>query len=140
MENATAVHSFLKELQANRVRAKIIEKVERNICEPLDQAINQEFVRSEESITAFQKMLDKDKKANPEAGNLARLHLDQVIERLLRVLDAMGDITTINKLIEQLVQIEKAERTAYERFKQLNNRLQGELLDLVDPKSEEKKP
>src|SRR5207249_2347456 len=99
----TDYRKILKELQVNRVRPKIIEKVERNICEPLDQAINQEFLHSEESLTAFQKTLDKDKKANLEAGNLARLQLERVIERLTRVLDAMGDITTINKLIEQLV-------------------------------------
>jgi hypothetical protein len=132
---------ILKELQVNRVRAKIIDKVQRNICDPLDQAINQEFVHSEESITAFQKALDKDKKANPEAGTLARQQLEQVIERLTRVLDAMGDITTINKLIEQLTMIEKAERNAYERFKQINDRLQDELLKQALPSEpEEKKP
>ncbi len=132
---------ILKELQVNRVRAKIIDKVQRNICDPLDQAINQEFVHSEESITAFQKSLDKDKKANPEAGTLARQQLDQLIERLTRVLDAMGDITTINKLIEQLTMIEKAERNAYERFKQINDRLQDELLRQALPSEPEaKKP
>jgi hypothetical protein len=92
-------------------------------------------------MTAFQKSLDKDKKANLEAGNLARVQLDQVIERLTRVLDAMGDITTINKLIEQLTMIEKAERNAYERFKQINDRLQDELLKQALPSEpEEKKP
>ena len=55
---------ILKELQANRVRAKITEKVERNICEPLDLAINQEFLHADESIAAFQKTLDKEKKGD----------------------------------------------------------------------------
>ncbi|HLJ93669.1 MAG TPA: hypothetical protein VKU02_10815 [Gemmataceae bacterium] len=132
---------ILKELQVNRVRSKIIEKVQRSICEPLDLAINQEFVHSEESMTAFQKTLDQDKKANVEAGNLARVQLEQVIDRLTRILDAMGDITTINKLIEQLTMIEKAERNAYERFKQINDRLQDELLKSALPSEpEEKKP
>ena len=44
-------------------------------------------------MAAFQKILDKEKKANLEAGNLAHQQLDQVIERLSRVLDAMGDPT-----------------------------------------------
>lgn len=139
----TDYRKILKELQVNRVRPKIIDKVERNICEPLDQAVNQEFVRSEESITAFHKTLDKERKANLEAAALARQQLDQLIERLTRVLDAMGDITTINKLIEQLVQIEKAERSAYARFKELNDQLQDELLNSALPsegKPEEKKP
>ena len=50
--------------------------------EPLDQAVNQEFVHSEESITAFHKTLDKDKKADFEAANLARRQLEQLIGRL----------------------------------------------------------
>ncbi len=139
----TDYRRILKELQANRVRPKIIEKVDRNICEPLDVAINREFVHSDESIAAFQKTLEADKKANLEAAHLARLQLEQVIDRLTRVLDAMGDITTINKLIEQLVLIEKAERSAYGRFKEINDRLQDELLNSAlpsEPKAEEKKP
>jgi hypothetical protein len=138
----TDYRKILKELQINRVRPKIIEKVERNICEPLDQAVNQDFVHSEESMTALQKTLDKEKKANYETAALARQQLDLLIERLTRVLDAMGDITTINKLIEQLVQIEKAERSAYARFKEMNDRLQDALLDSAlpsEPKPEEKK-
>ena len=45
----------------------------------------------------------------------------------------MGDITTINKLIEQLVQIEKAGRHAYARFKELNDQLQDDLLNSAEP-------
>jgi hypothetical protein len=138
----TDYRRILKELQVNRVRPKIIEKVDRNICEPLDLAINREFVQSEESIAAFQQILEKEKQANLDAAKLARVQLEQVIERLSRVLDAMGDITTINKLIEQLVQIEKAERSAYGRFKEINDRLQDELLNSAlpsEPKPEEKK-
>jgi hypothetical protein len=138
----TDYRKILKELQVNRVRPKIIEKVERNICAPLDQAVSQDFVRSEESMAAFQKTLDQEKKANLEAANLARVNLDQLIDRLTRVLDAMGDITTINKLIEQLVQIEKAERKAYEHFKDISDKLQDQLLEDALPsegKAEEKK-
>jgi hypothetical protein len=139
----TDYRKILKELQINRVRPKIIEKVERNICEPLDQAVSQDFVRSEESMTAFQKTLDQEKKANPAAANLARAHLDQLIDRLTRVLDAMGDITTINKLIEQLVLIEKAERKAYEHFKDISDKLQDKLLEealpLEGPPQEQKR-
>jgi hypothetical protein len=139
----TDYRRILKELRANRVRPKIIEKVDRNICEPLDLAINREFVQSDESITAFHKTLETEKKANLDAARLARLQLEQVIDRLTRVLDAMGDITTINKLIEQLVQIEKAERNAYGRFKEINDRLQDDLLNSAltpESKPEDKKP
>jgi hypothetical protein len=125
----TDYRKILKELQVNRIRPKIVEKVERNICEPLDQAVSQDFVRSEESMTALQKTLDQEKKANLETANLARAHLDQLIDRLTRVLDAMGNITDINMLIKQLVLIEKAERKVYEHFKDLSDKLQDKLLE-----------
>src|SRR5262249_51076692 len=38
--------NILKELQVNRVNPKIIERVEKNICDPLDSVVNQEFVRT----------------------------------------------------------------------------------------------
>ena len=79
---------------------------------------------------------DRNKTSARKAGDDGA-HLDLAT----RVLDAMGDITTINKLIEQLTMIEKAERNAYERFKQINDRLQDELLRQALPSEPEaKKP
>jgi hypothetical protein len=119
---------ILKEEQVNRVHPKIIEKVELSICEPLDGAINQEFVRSDESLRAFHKTLEA-LKADKPAETLAKQQLDQLIDRLTRVLDAMGDITTINKLIEQLVELERQERKASERFGKLVAEFQEKLLN-----------
>jgi hypothetical protein len=132
---------ILKELKANRVRPQIIDKVENNICAQLDGTINLEFVQAEEALKAFHKTLEA-KKVDLPAANLAKEKMDNLIDRLTRVLDAMGDITTINKLIAQLTEIEKGERNLHKRFKEANDKHQQELLDQAlggASKPEEKK-
>lgn len=121
---------ILKELQANRVQPGIITRVERNICDPLDLALNQEYVRADEALRAFHKVME-ERKTDPQAASQARTRLDELIERLTRVLDAMGDVTTINKLIALLVEVEKGERKEYDRLKQLRDNLQEKILDDV---------
>ena len=137
----TDYQNILKELQVNRVDSRIIDKVERNICLPLNDAINQEFDRSDRSLRAFQKMLDEKKKEQPSVDQ-AKTELDQLIDRLTRILDSMGDLTTINKLIEQLTQIKREELDAYKTFKEMHDKLQDKLLDsaLEGDKPPEKKP
>jgi hypothetical protein len=53
----------------------------------------------------------------------------------------MGDVTTINKLITALVQIEKREREEYDRLKDLLRKKEEDLLGPLDtpPKPKEKK-
>ncbi len=129
---------ILKELQVNRVQPGIINKVERNICEPLDGAINLEFVQADEALRVFHKTLE-ERKFDPQATTLAKQQLDKLIDRLNRVLDAMGDVTTINKLIAKLVEIEKAERKDIQLLKDLKESVEQRLIDdLINPK--EKKP
>ncbi|HLN27627.1 MAG TPA: hypothetical protein VK395_07765 [Gemmataceae bacterium] len=132
---------ILKELMVNRVRDQIIKKVDTAICEPLDGAINQEFVRADEATQAFHKMLE-EKKADLPTTNATKEKLDTLIDRLTRILDAMGDITTINKIIEQLTQIVASEGKAGERYKQLSDSLQEKILDqaFTPDKPPEKKP
>ena len=45
--------------------------------------------------------------------------MQDLIDRLNRVLDAMGDITNINKLIEQLQLLVDGERKASQQFKDI---------------------
>jgi hypothetical protein len=129
------VHSdyrrILKELLYNRVQPGIINKVERNICDPLDAAINLEFVQTDEAVRAFHKTLE-GRKADAPAAGLARQQMDRLIDRLQRVLDAMGDVTTINKLIAQLLEIEKAERRDYQRLKEIKDQIEADILREFD--------
>jgi SPX domain protein involved in polyphosphate accumulation len=129
----TDYRRILKELKANRVQSAMINKVNDKICEPLDGAINLEFVQSDESLQEFRKKLDA-KESDPKAAELAKLQLDQLIRRLNAVLEAMADVTTINKLIEMLVKIEKGERDEIERLNKLLKQKQLEFLEDPEPK------
>jgi hypothetical protein len=121
---------ILKELKANRVQSGMINKVSDKIVEPLDGAINQEFVRTDEAFREFHKTLD-GKKADLPAADKSRAELTQLIDRLEAVLSAMADVMTINDLIKRLIAIEKAEVDEIQRLKTLLQRKEDELLNNV---------
>jgi len=127
---------ILKELRANRVQAGMINKVSDKIVEPLDGAINQEFVRTDESLREFHKTLD-GKKADMPAADKSRAELTQLIDRLEGVLSAMADVMTINDLIRRLVAIEAEEVKEIQRLRFLLDQKEKELLEGV---GEPKKP
>jgi hypothetical protein len=139
-DTAREVHSeytrILKELKANRVQAGMINKVSDKIVEPLDGAINQEFVRTDESLREFHKTLDSKKADLGEpAGVKARAELTQLIDRLEGVLSAMADVMTINDLIRRLVAIEAEEVKEIQRLRFLLDQKERELLEGVgEPK------
>jgi hypothetical protein len=120
---------ILKELKVNRVNPKFIDKIERNIADPLQEVISpdREFDRTDKSLRSFQKLLE-EKKSDASAAAQAKQDIDKLIVRLTQVLDNMGDIITINRLIEQLAELERRERKAYQRFKELSEQYQEELL------------
>jgi hypothetical protein len=134
----TDYRRILKELEYNQVQRGIISRVRNNICEPLEAVIGREFVDADERLRELQKSLE-ERKTEPKQTTQAREALDRLIDRLARVLDAMGDVTTINNLIAQLVEIEKSERKELERLKAVKEELQGRILnDAFTPL--EKKP
>jgi hypothetical protein len=140
---------ILKELKANQVNIAMINKVNDKICEPLDGAITSDFSLTDEAIRAFQKKLDEKVKTKEEAdkarvevkqlGIPAQERLLKLINRLSEVLDAMGDISTVNKLITALLQIEKKEREEFERLRELYKKRAEELLDDPADKPKDKK-
>jgi hypothetical protein len=127
---------ILKELKVNRVQPGMIAKVSDKICDPLDAAINLEFVNADEAVRDLTRKLDSHS-SDRQAVDAARQSLDQLIARLASVLDAMADVTSINKIIEMLVKIEMGERQEYERLQLLLKQKQEEFLDNL---SEPRKP
>jgi len=75
----------------------------------MESILRQEFVRAEEATDAFRKELDASRKPDSDNTQRAKQSLDQLIEKLARVMDAMGDVTTLNKLIAMIRDIEKAQ-------------------------------
>lgn len=119
---------ILKELQINRVQSGMVAKVGEKICEPLEGALNLEFVQADEAAHALQKALEaKDHDARPAAE--VRQQLDRLITRLTSVLDAMAEVTSVNRLIETLMRIEKAEREEYNRLERLKKQRSEDVLD-----------
>jgi len=135
-EVLTDYKRILKELKVNRVQPGMIAKVSDKICDPLEGTINLEFVNADEAIRDLARKLD-GQNSDRQAVDAARQSLDQLIARLASVLDAMADVTSINKIIEMLVKIEKGERQEYERLQLLLKQKQEEFLDSL---SEPKKP
>jgi hypothetical protein len=125
---------ILRELEVNQVQPGIISRVRNNICDPLEATLGREFVAADERMRELQKALDERKATSEQAGP-AREALDRLIDRLSRVLDAMGDVTTINKLIATLVEIEKGEQRELKRLEELRDRIQERILEeALNPK------
>lgn len=117
---------LLRELKLNRVSPRLITKVEGEICMPLEAILKGEFVRAEEATEAYRKELDSGRRPGPAPTGLARQRLDELIRRLDQVMAAMGEVTTINKLVATLREIEKQqEESIAPRLKELR-RLQEE--------------
>jgi hypothetical protein len=124
-EVLTEYGRILRELELNRVSSKFIEKVKGEICLPLDSCLKGEFVSAEESLEAYRKELDAARK--PDAAQ-AKQRLDRLIAKLNQIMAAMGEVTTLNKLIASLREIEKGqEQIIAARLKELQ-RLQREKL------------
>lgn len=127
-EVATEYNRILRELELNRVSPRIVEKVKGEICLPLESALRGEFVRAEESMELYRKELEAARKPDEPLTAQVRDRLDQLIAKLAQVMAAMGDVTTINKLIAALREIEKGQEQAVgARLRELQ-RLQREKL------------
>jgi hypothetical protein len=100
---------ILKEMEYNRVMPRLVEKVKAEIIFPMESILRREFVRAEEATDAYRKELDANRKPDADKTQRAKQSLDQLIDKLARVLDAMGDVTTLNKLIAMIRDIEKAQ-------------------------------
>jgi hypothetical protein len=122
----------------------MIRKVRDNIVVPLETLTGLEgaFDQARQAQQDFRKSLEARQPDQP-AAEAAKRALDQLIDRLQRVIDAMGDVTTVNKLITALRNIEEGQRKNLDLVRALKDRIEGELIDkaLGGPENpKEKKP
>jgi hypothetical protein len=96
-------------MELNRVMPTLVEKVKTLIVVPLESALRSEFVRAEEATEAYRKELEAGRKPDEKATHEGQQRLAELIDKLSRVMDAMGEVTTINKLITALREIEKGQ-------------------------------
>lgn len=130
----TDYRRILAEMKANRVDKRMTEKVDDRICKPLGQVIDPvqgDVELTRDVLAEVRGTIEAG--AQPEANRLqlTRQRLAQLIDRLDRVLENMGEITNINKVIAAIVEITKAEQKEYERLKRLQDKLELELIQGV---------
>lgn len=119
---------ILRELRLNRVSSKFIEKIGGEICLPLESCLKGEFAQAEEALEEYRKQLEANRRPEAALEGSVRQRLDRLIARLSDIMAAMGEITTLNKLITTLREIEKGqEQIIAARLKELQ-RLQREKL------------
>jgi hypothetical protein len=125
-----------REMELNRVMPKLVEKVKGNITIPLEGALRQEFPRAEETQDAYRKTLEANRKPDDAATKDVQQALDRLIDKLTRVMDAMGEVTTINKLITKLREIEKGQEqdigATLKKMKDEKYRKLNDILDKID--------
>jgi hypothetical protein len=130
---------ILNELIVNRVQPGWITRVGDKICKPLDGALNGEFVRAEEAQRDFRRGLEA-RKPDTKALLLAQTRLQELIDHLGLVLDQMGEITTLNRLIVTLRALEDEQGKQSERLKEIRDRVEEILIGSVLDRPPSKKP
>jgi hypothetical protein len=135
---------ILKELVTNRVDQSMIDRVQKQIVEPLNVAVFGDEIDKQATDT-FPKVkvgIDDLKKAVGSEVNLevriaqsrsatdeARLRLNGLIRRLSEVLDKMEALGDLNKLKKTLKEIEDEENRQKAILKVLSDQIRQEILD-----------
>ncbi|HEY1380025.1 MAG TPA: hypothetical protein VGF55_24695 [Gemmataceae bacterium] len=132
-EVLTDYSRLLREMELNRVMPKLVEKVKGNITMPLEGALRVEFVKAEEAQDAYRKTLEAGRKPDAAATKQVQQTLDQLIDRLSQVMDAMGEVATINQLITKLREIEKGQEQDIGRIlKKMREDKEADLQKVLD--------
>jgi hypothetical protein len=132
-EVLTDYNRLLHEMELNRVMPKLVEKVKGNITMPLEGALRLEFVRADEAQDGYRKTLETGRKPDAAANRQVQETLDQLIDRLGRVMDAMGEVANLNQLITKLREIEKGqEQDIGAILKKMKQEKQKDLENILD--------
>jgi hypothetical protein len=145
---------ILKELKVNQVELKMIDRVDKEIIRPLEEVDVIEFPATRDKTSAFRKDLDKpegslaDKVAAAKvSGAAAKEQLKVLIGKLNEVLQKMGQLTDVNKIVALLRAVEEQAQSQQLMMERIRTILEDKIFnDLLDPgkkpeeKKEEKKP
>jgi hypothetical protein len=112
---------LLRELQLNRVSASVIETMEKSVVGELDAAVRGDFPAAEAAQRKLRAALDAAQVPSAADAEEALRTQSEVIDRLSRVLEAMGKIASVRELLSALTQIRDKAReaaTILERIKE----------------------
>ncbi|GIW80362.1 MAG: hypothetical protein KatS3mg105_2169 [Gemmatales bacterium] len=133
-EVSSDYHRILRELKVNRVKRGMIERVENGVCQPLNTVMSEDFPDVQDALGDLVKAL-RNKKPQTKLVKSALVEYDQLLARLREILANMAQITDINRLIAQLVELEKNETRQLEQLEKLKAEIEQKILeDLLNPK------
>jgi hypothetical protein len=103
----TGYRRIVRELKANRVRASMVDRVEKAICDPLGGALRGECARSNEVLKKWcDRLADGDPNAASKAGVAVGEAVDALLERMDKVIKAARELDRVNREIKQLRDVE----------------------------------
>jgi hypothetical protein len=147
-EVATDYQRILKELVTNRVEQAIIDRVQKQIVEPLNVALNgneddrsakDNFPKTRAGINDLRAAVTaegdfKGKVAQTRAAtDEARLRLSALIKRLVDVLDKMEALADMNSVLKLGQQILAEENRQKEILRQLTEQLRADVFKGLEP-------
>jgi hypothetical protein len=131
----TAYARILREMKANQVSEKFIERVEKSIVEPL-KSVDGTFDATREAVNGFRTALDNKEAALPErvaasqkAGNAAKEQMRVLMQELEKILAAMVKMKGINDLVKILADIERNEAEQFDTIKGIYTKIEDELFE-----------
>jgi hypothetical protein len=132
---AAAYAKIEREMRANQIDPRRIDKVVSTIVKPLADADGL-FDRARDRVLDFRKSLDNNELALDNrvetsrlAGNVAKGEMKTLMDHLNRILGAMEGLTDINKLVKMIAEIEKQEREQSDAVKSLKDELERKILE-----------
>jgi hypothetical protein len=114
-EISTDYKRILQELITNRVKPAMINRVDKQIVTPLEEALGQEFPQAKEGVANLHRAVDSSddiatKTAQSRtAADEARIRMDNLVRKLVNVLDQMQQLADINALITIIKELEREE-------------------------------
>jgi hypothetical protein len=110
---------ILREMKANQVSERFLDRVEKTIVDPLKH-IDSNFEDARDAVGNFRKALDgKEIEPSRKAGGTAKEQMLALTRALEKILASMQKMTDLNALIKIIAEIEKSEGVQYETIKKL---------------------
>jgi hypothetical protein len=136
-----------RNMELNRVRQALIEKVSKSIVGQLKESLDTDFPEADKALKDLRKTLDSDE---PNLGKktadsrkdaeVASEKLAALLSRLDNILNSMEKLTKINDLIALLYEMQKVQLEEDARYKETENRIKEEELKSLEDKPSDKKP
>jgi hypothetical protein len=109
----------LREMKANQISERFLDRVEKTIVDPLKR-IDGNFEETRDAVGNFRNSLDsKEIEPSRKAGGTAKEQMLALTRAMEKILASMQKMTDLNALIKIIAEIEKSEGVQYETIKKI---------------------